>query len=175
VNSSIRILLTALLFLLGSSSVALAQRGNADFDKGRADAAADLSQGIYMVNFFHGDDARMGPDCDFPSLDDVYQSILQERYKIEIRSVAVSDPGDLDFIRDYANGYNSVSKPAIKSIYGDAFFVQAIGEAKSEFELKYAAKEHKCRLWGEEFRKNVKSLPSELTNHTERSNHKEGN
>ncbi|HKP37831.1 MAG TPA: hypothetical protein VJT71_13320 [Pyrinomonadaceae bacterium] len=146
VNNSIRVVLTALLFLLGSSSVSFAQRGNADFDRGRADAAADLNRGIYKVNFFHDDGVSMRPDCDFPSLDEVYQSILQERYKIEIRSVAVSDPGDLDVIRDYANGYNSVSKPVIKSIYGDAFFVQATGEAKTEFEIRHAAQQRKCQL-----------------------------
>src|SRR6185503_4298003 len=158
-NRSIKILLTALLFLLGSSSVSLAQRGNADFDRGQADAAADLNKGVYKVNFFHGFEARMRPDCDCPSLDEVYQSILQERYEIAIRSVAVSDPQDLNIARDYANGYTSVSKPAIKSIYGDAFFVQAIAEAKTEFETRYAAKERKRQAWPEEFQKNGKSLP----------------
>jgi len=158
VNRSIKILLTALLFLLVSSSVALAQRGNADFDRGRADATADLNRGVYKVNFFQGFDARMRSDCDCPSLDDIYQSILQERYEIAIRSVAVSDPEDLNIARDYANGYNSVSKPAIKSIYGDAFFVQVIAEARTEFETRYAAKERKRQAWPEEFQKNVKSL-----------------
>jgi len=161
-KSTFLILSTALLLLFTGSSMSFAQQKSArsaDFERGRADAAADLKNGVYKLNVIQGDRRIIGPSCDFPSRDDLYESILKEKYKIDVRTVFIADVGNWDADIDYANGYNMVSMAAIKSRYGTEIFTQATEQAAKEFESKYGEKERKCQQWSEEFRKNIMSLP----------------
>ena len=71
-----------------------------------------------------------------PSVDDVYESMLWERYKIRHETIGGCLIED-DIVR-YAAGYNEVSIAAIEAKYGKEIFTAVRKEAEAEYELKYA-------------------------------------
>ena len=152
-----------LLILIATASISFAYQSreqNPDFQRGRAEASADLKNGVYKLRVY-ADQGRLivGRDCDYPSRENIYESILRDKYKIDVQNVPIGDIGPWDHDVDNADGYNSVSRVAIKRKFGEEVFIQAERQAQTEFEKKYGENERKCQRSEEEFRQRIRSLP----------------
>jgi hypothetical protein len=133
--TSKKILLGCCVLLLSCLQVLAQDRSSGDIEneKGRNEAARDLKQGVFVIKSSGQARLRIGG---VPSLDDVYESMLWEKYKIRRETVGSCFLND-DTLR-YVAGYNEVSIPAIEEKYGKEIFIKVRKEAETEYELKYA-------------------------------------
>jgi len=155
--TSFAIILLALL----ASSPSLAQRvsNRNHAEEGRTQAKQDLARGIYKLQIVQGVRTVIGHDCDSPSREEIYQSILKDKYQIELNVDYIGDVGDWDNEIDFANSYNEVSRPAIQSKFGADVLEKAYQQALNEFQENYAVRDEKCKQSQPNFEKNIRSLP----------------
>ena len=133
--TSKKILLGCCALLLSCSQV-LAQdqsSGDIEHERGRNEASSDVKQGVFVIKAWGLVRTRIGS---IPSNDDVYESMLWEKYKIRYETVGGCLVDD-DTLR-YVAGYNAVSIPGIEARYGRGILTKVKKEAEAEYELKYA-------------------------------------
>ena len=93
--------------------------------RGRLAAVVDLLQGRYQV-LGHGLPAPWAPE---------YDGLLKERYGIEYYQAAWCLASDE--LRDYIDGYNSVSVDATKRKFGDDVFDKIADEARKRWDAEH--------------------------------------
>lgn len=120
--TSTRVMLVCCVLLLSCSQI-LAQEqssGEIEYERGRSEASQDLRRGEYVIKSWGLARASIGT---VPSVDDVYESMLWERYKIRHETIGGCLIDD-DIVR-YAAGYNEVSIAAIEAKYGRKYLEQS--------------------------------------------------
>lgn len=140
------------LILLASSSYAQKLKGRGEsYQKGKTEAAQDIKKNVYIVKGWGLALSNLYP---WPSREEVYESILQEKYKITFELVGgcVVD----NETADYVDGYDAVAIAAIESRWGKGLLESVRRQSNAEYEQKYGDKE---REYNKNFVDAIKSLP----------------
>ena len=132
-------IITLALLVAVSTPLSFAQgtkpRGKS-YEMGRAAAAEDIKQGIYVIQTAG---MLMPNNYPWPTRGDIYESILKEKYKVSLVAVAgctmETEEGE------YMDGYNEVARAGIEAEYGKGFWGEVRRQAEAEYEAKYGAKE----------------------------------
>ena len=147
------ILLIALVVLLcgGISVFAQASAAEQSAEQGRQEATRDIKDGRFIIKKWGLASAQFN---DIPSSEDVYEEMLEQKYKIRYEWVGecLIDEATLS----YAKAYNEVAYAAIKTKYGPDIFENVRKEADAEYKEKY---EPKAREFERKFKEALKLLP----------------
>ena len=146
------ILLIALVLLFSCVPVvAQAPAAAQTPEQGRLDASTDIKDGKFIIKAWGLASFQING---IPSSEDVYQEILERKYKIRYEWVAgcLIDENTLS----YANAYNEVSYAAIKAEYGPDIFEKVRKEADAEYGEKY---EPQARELERKFKAALEKLP----------------
>jgi len=133
-SKKVRLACCALLLLSCSQILAQDQSsGDIEEEKGRNEATRDVKKGEFVIKSWGLGDTKLGT---LPSSDDIYHSMLWERYKIRYEQVGGCIINE-DTLR-YVGGYNKVSIAGMEARYGKGLLTKVRKEAEAEYELKYA-------------------------------------
>jgi hypothetical protein len=126
------VLVLSTFLCVSNSSAQTIHRRSSDYRKGKIDATQDIKRNIYVVK---GYGLPFFNNYPWPSPEDIYQSILKEKYNITIKLIGgcVVD----DKTRDYIVGYDDVSIAAMESKWGTGLLDTVREQANVEYHEKY--------------------------------------
>jgi hypothetical protein len=147
-------IITLVLLIVVNSPMSLAQEKKPygeSYERGKVEAADNIEKEIYVIKVWGLPSSTFYA---WPSREDIYQSILKEKYKVSFEWVG----GCLvdEETSDYADGYNIVSLAGIEAKYGKGILAYVRKLAEAEYEIKYGEKE---REYDKRFKAALKSLP----------------
>jgi len=147
----IAIALILLSFVSVSHSAQTRIRRSQSHQKGRIEATQDIKHNVYTVK---GYGLPFFNDYSWPSREEIYQSILKEKYNITIKLIGgcVVD----NKTRDYIIGYDDVSIAAIESRWGKGILDSVREQANADYDQKYGDMQ---REYDKKLLEGLKSLP----------------
>jgi hypothetical protein len=121
------------------------------YEKGKVEAAENIEKEIYVIKAWGLPSSSIFP---WPTRDEMYQSILKEKYRISFEWVGGCMVDEET--SDYADGYNEVSLAGIEAKYGKGILEKVRQQAETEHESKYGEKE---REYSRKFQEGIKTIP----------------
>jgi hypothetical protein len=146
------ITLALLIFFSITFSFAQEKRPRREsYERGKVEAAENIKKEIYIIKAWGLPPSNFYP---WPIREDIYQSILMEKYKISFEWVGGCMVDEET--SDYADGYNEVSLAGIETKYEKGILEKVRQQAEAEYQNKYGEKE---REYDKKFKERLKSLP----------------
>jgi tetratricopeptide (TPR) repeat protein len=138
VRATLKILTLALLVVV-NAPLLFAQEASPrseSYENGRVAAAEDLKRGMHVIQTAG---MLMPNNYPWPTREDIYESILEEKYQISFMRVAGCTMETEE--AEYMDGYNEASLAGIEAIYGKGIWGKVRRQAGAEYEAKYGEKE----------------------------------